>query len=142
MLLTASEISSDRAIGSWFCLKAQPKREPQRLACGRSPKWRFSAPECASGNQQFGRITRWKGQDVLIKALADLPGVHGLIVGEALFTAEDRIYREEIRKLATDLGVADRIHFVGFCPDRAAACMKFFRTPLYLTNNVPASRAF
>ena len=65
----------------------------------------------------FGRITRWKGQDVLIKALAGLPGVHGLIVGEALFTAEDRIFREEIRKLATDLGVADRIHFVGFCRD-------------------------
>ena len=65
----------------------------------------------------FGRITRWKGQDVLIKALADLPGVHGLIVGEALFTTEDRIFREEIRHLATDLGVADRIHFVGFCRD-------------------------
>jgi glycosyltransferase involved in cell wall biosynthesis len=65
----------------------------------------------------FGRITRWKGQDVLIKALADLPGVHGLIVGEALFTVEDRIFREEIRKLATDLGLADRIHFVGFCRD-------------------------
>src|SRR6516162_10230944 len=65
----------------------------------------------------FGRITRWKGQDVLIKALADLPRVHGLIVGEALFTAEDRIFREEISKLATDLGVADRIHFVGFCRD-------------------------
>jgi transcriptional antiterminator RfaH len=27
MLLTASEISSDQPIGSWFCLKAQPKRE-------------------------------------------------------------------------------------------------------------------
>jgi glycosyltransferase involved in cell wall biosynthesis len=49
--------------------------------------------------------------------LAELPGVHGLIVGEALFTAEDRIFREEIRKLAADLGVADRVHFVGFCRD-------------------------
>jgi glycosyltransferase involved in cell wall biosynthesis len=65
----------------------------------------------------FGRITRWKGQDVLIKALAELPGVHGIIVGEALFTAEDRAFRAEIVKLAADLGVADRIHFVGFCPD-------------------------
>jgi glycosyltransferase involved in cell wall biosynthesis len=65
----------------------------------------------------FGRITRWKGQDVLIKALADLPGVHGLIVGEALFTAEDGAFRAEISNLATDLGVADRIHFVGFCRD-------------------------
>ena len=42
---------------------------------------------------------------------------NGLIVGEALFTDEDRKFREEICKLATDLGVADRIHFVGFCRD-------------------------
>jgi transcriptional antiterminator RfaH len=27
MLLTASEISRDQPIGSWFCLRAQPKRE-------------------------------------------------------------------------------------------------------------------
>ncbi len=65
----------------------------------------------------FGRITRWKGQDVLIKALAQLPGVHGLIVGEAVFTEEDRDFGEELRRLATDLGVAERIHFLGFCPE-------------------------
>jgi glycosyltransferase involved in cell wall biosynthesis len=64
----------------------------------------------------FGRITRWKGQDVLIKALAQLPGVHGLIVGEALFTEKDRDFGEELRRLATDLNVAERIHFLGFCP--------------------------
>jgi glycosyltransferase involved in cell wall biosynthesis len=62
----------------------------------------------------FGRITPWKGQHVLIKALAELPGVHGLIVGEALFTDEDRRYFNELRSLAADLGVADRIHFTGF----------------------------
>jgi glycosyltransferase involved in cell wall biosynthesis len=62
----------------------------------------------------FGRITRWKGQDVLIKALAQLPGVHGLIVGEALFTEEDRLFGEELRRLALKLGVAERIHFLGF----------------------------
>ena len=65
----------------------------------------------------FGRITRWKGQDVLIKALAELPGVHGLIVGEALFTEGDRAFGDEIRKLAADLGVEDRIHFIGFSSD-------------------------
>ena len=63
----------------------------------------------------FGRITRWKGQHVLIKALAELPGVHGLIVGEALFTDDDRIYSKELQGLAADLGVADRVHFTGFC---------------------------
>ena len=65
----------------------------------------------------FGRITRWKGQHVLIEALAELPGVHGLIVGEALFTDDDRVYFEELRNLATALGVADRIHFTGFRPN-------------------------
>ena len=49
----------------------------------------------------FGRITRWKGQDVLVKTVAQLPGVHGLIVGEALFTEEDRDFGEELRRLAT-----------------------------------------
>lgn len=65
----------------------------------------------------FGRITRWKGQDVLIKALAQLPGVHGLIVGEALFTEKDRDFGKELRRLATDLNVAERVHFLGFCPE-------------------------
>ena len=65
----------------------------------------------------FGRITRWKGQDVLIKALERLPGVHALIVGEALFTDDDRVYRDEIRELAVTLGVAERVHFLGFHRD-------------------------
>ncbi len=65
----------------------------------------------------FGRITRWKGQDVLVKALEKLPGVHGLIVGEALFTGDDYFYRDEIRELAIALGVAERVHFVGFHRD-------------------------
>jgi transcriptional antiterminator RfaH len=33
MLLTATEISRDQPIGSWFCLKAQPKREHIAAAC-------------------------------------------------------------------------------------------------------------
>jgi glycosyltransferase involved in cell wall biosynthesis len=65
----------------------------------------------------FGRITRWKGQDVLLRALAKLPGVHGLIVGEALFTGDDRAFAGELRNLAAELGIADRIHFTGFRPD-------------------------
>jgi glycosyltransferase involved in cell wall biosynthesis len=65
----------------------------------------------------FGRITRWKGQHLLIQALGELPGVHGVIVGEALFTDEDRKYCHELRVLAAELGVADRIHFAGFRAD-------------------------
>jgi transcriptional antiterminator RfaH len=33
MLLTASEICSDHPVGSWFCLRAQPKREHIAAAC-------------------------------------------------------------------------------------------------------------
>jgi transcriptional antiterminator RfaH len=33
MLLTPSEISSNQPVGSWFCLKAKPKREHIAAAC-------------------------------------------------------------------------------------------------------------
>ncbi|HEY2171380.1 MAG TPA: hypothetical protein VGJ30_17270, partial [Candidatus Angelobacter sp.] len=33
MLLTPSEISANQPIGSWFCLKAEPKREHIAAAC-------------------------------------------------------------------------------------------------------------
>ena len=65
----------------------------------------------------FGRITRWKGQHLFIQALAELPGVHGLIVGEALFTDEDHRYAKELQSLAVELRVADRIRFTGFRTD-------------------------
>jgi len=65
----------------------------------------------------FGRISPWKGQHVFLKALVELPGVRGLIVGEALFTGDDRSYGQELRDLAAQLRIADRIHFTGFCPD-------------------------
>jgi glycosyltransferase involved in cell wall biosynthesis len=65
----------------------------------------------------FGRITRWKGQHLFIQALAELPGVHGLIVGEALFTEEDHRYARELKSLAVELKVANRIRFTGFRTD-------------------------
>jgi glycosyltransferase involved in cell wall biosynthesis len=65
----------------------------------------------------FGRIAPWKGQHIFLKAMVELPGVHGLVVGEALFTGEDRRYGQELRELAAQLKIADRIHFTGFRPD-------------------------
>ena len=62
----------------------------------------------------FGRITRWKGQDVLIRALAQLPDVRVVFVGAALFTDEDRKYQQELVVLAEELGVSDRVQFAGF----------------------------
>jgi len=120
---------------------SQASAEAYRAAGGRNPRLhvlyngfcleRFSpvAPESArqalpSGLRGdfpviglFGRVTPWKGQHVLIEALALLPGVHALIVGDALFTEDDRRYRQELGALAERLGVRERVHFTGFLPD-------------------------
>ena len=52
MLLTATEISRDQPVGSWFCLRAQPKREHIAATCLRQisdvevfcPRVRFRKP--------------------------------------------------------------------------------------------------
>ena len=62
----------------------------------------------------FGRIAVWKGQKVLVEALAQLPQVNGIIVGEALFTDEDQQYKNEVLALAEKLGVSNRLRFTGF----------------------------
>jgi glycosyltransferase involved in cell wall biosynthesis len=63
----------------------------------------------------FGRLTPWKGQHVLIDALADLPGVHAVIVGDALF-GEDA-YRASLHACAAAAGVAARVTWLGFRDD-------------------------
>lgn len=59
----------------------------------------------------FSRLASWKGQHVVIQALKDLPGVHIAIVGSALF-GEDA-YRQELQDLTAQLGLSQRVHFLG-----------------------------
>ena len=68
----------------------------------------------------FGRLTRWKGQHVALEALRSLPGIHLAIVGEALFTEDDRAYREELQRTAEEPGLQGRVHFLGFRSDVTA----------------------
>jgi glycosyltransferase involved in cell wall biosynthesis len=63
----------------------------------------------------FGRLAEWKGQHIALKALAHIPRAHLLLVGDALF-GEQR-YATALRRQASDLGVADRVHFLGFRSD-------------------------
>lgn len=63
----------------------------------------------------FGRLTPWKGQDVMIDALAGMPGVQALLVGEAM--PEEPGYADALRDQARRLGVDDRVHFLGFRRD-------------------------
>jgi glycosyltransferase involved in cell wall biosynthesis len=77
---------------------------------------RLGLPEDAFTVGVFSRLAPWKGQHVLIDALSDLPGVHALFVGDALFDG-DESYAETLRTRAAQRGVADRTHFLGFRDD-------------------------
>ena len=63
----------------------------------------------------FGRFHEWKGQQVLLDALAMLPDVHALIVGAPLFGEE--AFGSALKAQATRLGLEGRVHFLGFRAD-------------------------
>jgi len=69
-----------------------------------------------------GRLTRWKGQGVLIEALARLgrEDVACVIVGS---DQGREAYRDELEKLAAARGVDHLLHFADHCRDMAAAYM-------------------
>jgi glycosyltransferase involved in cell wall biosynthesis len=60
----------------------------------------------------LGRLHEAKAFDVLLMALADLPGVHLWLLGEGPL-------RAELEALAASLGVAGRVRFLGWQADRA-----------------------
>ncbi len=61
-----------------------------------------------------GRLAPWKGQHVLLEALRSVPGVHAVLLGDALFTDEDRRYAQQLHAAAEEPALAGRIHFAGF----------------------------
>jgi glycosyltransferase involved in cell wall biosynthesis len=65
-----------------------------------------------------GRMTRWKGQAVLVAALAALPDAIGVLAGGG-----KPDFAEELRQLAARLGVAERLRILGHVDDLAAALL-------------------
>lgn len=63
----------------------------------------------------FSRLAAWKGQHVLIEAVASLPGVSCIVVGDALFGEKD--YATRLSQLVAKLGVGDRVRFLGHRSD-------------------------
>ena len=59
----------------------------------------------------FGRISRWKGQDVFLKAIALVPGINAVIVGGAHFS--EQAHERRLKELARELGVDRRVTFAG-----------------------------
>jgi glycosyltransferase involved in cell wall biosynthesis len=93
----------------------QADRAPARSALG--------LPSEAFVAAVLGRVSGWKGQDVLVSALGEEPlrgraDVVALVAG-APARGEER-HRRELHALAARLGVVDRLHDVGFQDDLAA----------------------
>lgn len=63
----------------------------------------------------FSRLSYWKGQHVLLSAVKDLPEVHVMLVGDALFGEEE--YVSELKALATMPELTGRVHWLGFRDD-------------------------
>lgn len=60
----------------------------------------------------FSRLHPWKGQTVLLDAVARMPGVHALIAGGALFSGEAP-YEAELLGRAGLPALAGRVHVLG-----------------------------
>jgi glycosyltransferase involved in cell wall biosynthesis len=85
-----------------------------------------------------GHLYPWKGVDVLIRALSQLPGVQGLIVGG--FPGEQDLDRA--RMLARDLGLGDRVRFTGQVEPSRVASLVAQATMLVLPTLPTASAVY
>ncbi|MBD2152810.1 glycosyltransferase family 4 protein [Pseudanabaena sp. FACHB-1277] len=63
----------------------------------------------------FSRISYWKGQQVLLEAAMQLPNVHLLLVGDALFGEAE--YAERLKNMAMQDSLKGRVHWLGFHED-------------------------
>lgn len=70
-------------------------------------------PEDAFVAAVVGRLSAWKGQGLLARALRDVPGAVGIAAGDAWPGAEE--HEEALRREAEPLG--DRFHLLGFRED-------------------------
>jgi glycosyltransferase involved in cell wall biosynthesis len=65
----------------------------------------------------IGRLVRWKGQDVFLRAIAEaapgIPGLRALIVGGPDADASSRAFAAELSQQAQCLGLGDRVVFTG-----------------------------
>jgi glycosyltransferase involved in cell wall biosynthesis len=96
--------------------------DPDRVSVDRISRlakaWRL--PDDAVTAVLPARLTRWKGQAVLIEALARMqtPNVFAVLVGD---DQGRHRYARELARLSAKLGLAARVRMVGHCEDMPAA---------------------
>jgi glycosyltransferase involved in cell wall biosynthesis len=81
----------------------------------------------------LGRLVSYKGYDVLIRAMRDVDG-EATIIGEGPLLPE-------FQQLATELGVADRVHFAGRLP-RGEIRQLFHAAQVFAFPSVTEAEAF
>ena len=72
--------------------------------------------ECGLGADEpllvyVGKLAEGRGIYTMVEALPELPGVH-----VAYVASKDGLIREELKRRAADLGVAERVHIVDYVP--------------------------
>jgi len=111
---TAAQFGTSRARVIHDGLAIDPQRAPRTQA-----RWALGLDGDAPVVAVLGRISDWKGQDVLVRALAEpalaARGVIGVLAGEPWPGAQARQAR--VTDLAVQLGVQDRVRLVGFRDD-------------------------
>lgn len=135
VLVTLSRYSADHivvnsraSLAAWFKAGGRRKRVSvlypgtnSKLADQRpsaeliaSYKQKYS-PDAKPLIGMFGRISRWKGQDVFIRAIAQVPNVNAVVVGGALFGEQQ--HERRMKELVTELGITRRVTFTGHVDD-------------------------
>ena len=96
---------------------------------------RYGIPPHRPWVTMCARLQRHKGQPHFLRAIATAAKTHdiqGVLVGAALFGMEEE-YADELRHQARDLGIADRVTFTGFIPDKDVAGFQAAATVLLHT---------
>jgi glycosyltransferase involved in cell wall biosynthesis len=114
-------IANTEALGQWIVAQGWPAARvhvlpnfvPDLGGAAPVPRAALGVPEGAPLLLGLGRLHRNKGFDILIRALARLPGAHAVIAGEGP-------ERAALEQLARATGVAERVHLPGWRQDVGA----------------------
>jgi glycosyltransferase involved in cell wall biosynthesis len=104
-----------------------------RLPSGERRTATLTGPESLPVVAYSGHLYAWKGVDILLEAIARLPGVRGLVIGG--HEREPDLAR--VQSMAARLGIAERVQFTGLVPPSQVAGLLQAATVLVLPN--PAS---
>ncbi|RCK54141.1 glycosyl transferase [Thalassospira profundimaris] len=101
-----------------------PENVSQERLIALSTQWRLNGDEYVI--MLPGRLTRWKGQTFLIRAIPAMLEEIGHRNVRCLLVGSDQgrsAYREELIELSRSLGLQDIVHIVDHCNDMPAAYM-------------------